>query len=1080
MANLDEIQIKISQDSSGASKAIDSLISSLEKLSKSSDIGASANQIRDLSGSLKTLSSVSKKMDMGNVADQIRGIPDAIKGLGELPISQVQSFTNTVRTLSDALEPLATQANAINLMTFSLSSFSPTSKQAADASKNLKKENNELADSFLRVGSAVGSGLKKIAGWGIGIGTIGRYIKDSVTLASKYTQTVNMLNTVMGDGAEEAKEFAENLGNTLGLNPADVMNFQATFQNLFVGFGNESKQAQIMSKNLTQLSYDMAAFYEQLGGDPQAAAEKLRLAMAGTIEPIQRLGYAIKEADLQAVAARQGLNVNIRNLNTASKSMLRYIAVMEQSEHVQGYMARSFDSPTTAMMVFQSAVKQLSTEIGKTFLPMLMAAIPYIYAFITGVLNMVKTINGILGIELPEIKGWDKTKNEIGSIGDEAENTGKKIQKAFTLGIDELNVLDSSANSAGEGFMDISKYLKLPEYNMLEGFSGEKIKEIEEKLKPLEPLFEGMAVAFAGFYEAISGFVDTTLYPWLVSIGEWMKENPETMEALGKGLAYVAIGLLLIKGVGALAKVLMIPELISGLTTVHGWLDKHNIGWQNIFKSMGYVFSAAIILYGAYKLLDNAMNLILNIGDPFTSSREGAAGLAYVIGGVLLAAFIAVGGWTLALGSLIALTTGYIIDNFDDISYSIWKSGLNTYHSIFNWVADLYKKWSIFVAELRLQWELALNNMNGTLLKFVKDILLNLNPIIGAIAELTGVSSHIDNWIQEITLSEEEAKNEKNIKRDVMEDLMIDLKGWEKAEKAMSEYMGTYQNALDEGYKNYKSQQEQDQKEKESISFTDKASAIFSGEFDKFATEQTTELKTGFENIQTELEGQITEGFNNIQLPSFATEDFTKTQEEVVDKTDKTNETLSDNNTLQSEANELLSSFNTLQTEFNTSSLENDEEMNKALGVMNTLQKTTADDISTIVNNVGSDVVVALNEVEDACRNIKIEVHKHYGGGDGYASGGFPTSGEMFFAREDGLPEMVGRVGRQTAVMNNGQIADTMAQSLIRAMGQSGATSQPQVIENKLYLDGEVVYANQQKIQRSKGYNLGMGVFANV
>jgi hypothetical protein len=145
------------------------------------------------------------------------------------------------------------------------------------------------------------------------------------------------------------------------------------------------------------------------------------------------------------------------------------------------------------------------------------------------------------------------------------------------------------------------------------------------------------------------------------------------------------------------------------------------------------------------------------------------------------------------------------------------------------------------------------------------------------------------------------------------------------------------------------------------------------------------------------------------------------------------------------------------------------------------LEKNSSEDISSLLKTVGSNIVSALKNVEDACRNIKIEVHKHYGGGgEGYATGGFPTSGEYFFAREDGLPEMVGRVGRQTAVMNNGQIADTMAQSLIRAMGQGGGSSQPQVIENKLYLDGEVVYANQQKIQRSKGYNLGMGVFANV
>ena len=191
-------------------------------------------------------------------------------------------------------------------------------------------------------------------------------------------------------------------------------------------------------------------------------------------------------------------------------------------------------------------------------------------------------------------------------------------------------------------------------------------------------------------------------------------------------------------------------------------------------------------------------------------------------------------------------------------------------------------------------------------------------------------------------------------------------------------------------------------------------------------------------------------------------------------------EVLGESTELQTTANELAAAANSIQADFTDTSLENDTEILKNLSTANTLQSSTTSEIIRTIKNVGSNIVKALSEVEKACRNIKIEVHKHYGGGDGYATGGYPTSGEYFFAREDGLPEMVGRVGRQTAVMNNGQIADTMAQSLVKALSQGGASQQPTVIENKLYLDGEVVYNNQQKIQRSKGYNLGMGVFANV
>ncbi len=46
----------------------------------------------------------------------------------------------------------------------------------------------------------------------------------------------------------------------------------------------------------------------------------------------------------------------------------------------------------------------------------------------------------------------------------------------------------------------------------------------------------------------------------------------------------------------------------------------------------------------------------------------------------------------------------------------------------------------------------------------------------------------------------------------------------------------------------------------------------------------------------------------------------------------------------------------------------------------------------------------------------------------GHASGGFPKSGQMFVAREDGIPEMVGSWGGRAAVANNQQITQGITQ----------------------------------------------------
>lgn len=57
----------------------------------------------------------------------------------------------------------------------------------------------------------------------------------------------------------------------------------------------------------------------------------------------------------------------------------------------------------------------------------------------------------------------------------------------------------------------------------------------------------------------------------------------------------------------------------------------------------------------------------------------------------------------------------------------------------------------------------------------------------------------------------------------------------------------------------------------------------------------------------------------------------------------------------------------------------------------------------------------------------------------GYATGGYPQSGELFWARENGTPEMVGKMGGSTAVANNDQIVSGIASGVASANEESNA-----------------------------------------
>ena len=92
-----------------------------------------------------------------------------------------------------------------------------------------------------------------------------------------------------------------------------------------------------------------------------------------------------------------------------------------------------------------------------------------------------------------------------------------------------------------------------------------------------------------------------------------------------------------------------------------------------------------------------------------------------------------------------------------------------------------------------------------------------------------------------------------------------------------------------------------------------------------------------------------------------------------------------------------------------------------------------------------------------------------------YAMGGFPEMGEMFVAREAG-PELVGSIGRKTAVANNDQIVSGIENGVYRAMVAANATKQggTQTIRIINEIDGDIV--GEKVIQYHNGKVLQTGV----
>jgi hypothetical protein len=246
-----------------------------------------------------------------------------------------------------------------------------------------------------------------------------------------------------------------------------------------------------MSKQLTQLGYDISSF-RNIG--VEEAMTKLRSGIAGELEPLRSLGYDLSQAKLEATALSLGIDKAVSSMTQAEKAELRYYAIMTQLTDVHGDLARTLDAPANQLRVLEAQVKQAARALGDLFIPALNAILPIAIAVVKVITLVAKAIASLFGGTVGDVEfsggGMSDLTEDATSAGgaiDDATGSAKKLRKTL-LGIDELNVLpDASSGSGGGGGGGAGDGdgfdFKLPEYKFISDEVNNKINEIVEKMK---------------------------------------------------------------------------------------------------------------------------------------------------------------------------------------------------------------------------------------------------------------------------------------------------------------------------------------------------------------------------------------------------------------------------------------------------------------------------------------------------------------------------------------------------------------------------------------------------------------------
>lgn len=580
------------------------------------------DKLTSLANGLRPLSELGKA-NMTTFINQLSKLPKVIE---DLEAADIDKFTQQMTALAAAMKPFADEMQKVS------NGFSAFPSKIQKLITSTEKYNASAHKATTTTGKFT-SGLKalNVAAVAITFRKIGHFIAQAVTESNKYQEDLNLFTVALGQYADEAKEYAEYVSDIMGIDPAQWLRNQGIFNTLLTGFGDTAERAQLMSQNLTQLGYDLSSY----ANIPiEEAMLKLQSGISGELEPLRRLGYDLSQAKLQQTALNLGIKESVANMTQAEKAELRYYAIMTQVTTAQGDMARTLEAPANQLRILQAQLTQAARAIGNIFIPALNAILPYAIAVVQVIREIANALANLAGFKLTEVdySGVNSAAVGAGSLADnldDAAGAAKKL-KQYTAGFDELNVFapntgsGSGAGAGGAGGFDFD----LPTYDFLGDAVQTRIGEIK---KMIEDTLAEITTIVSGFMLAVGAILVVTG----VNI------------PLGVGLmAAGAVGLAATVGLNWTA---MSSELASTLALITGVVGGFLLALGAImaFSGANLPLGIALMALGGASLVTAAVinwhNSDRHLTDALTTLTGVLAGASLAVGAMLAFTGVATG-----------------------------------------------------------------------------------------------------------------------------------------------------------------------------------------------------------------------------------------------------------------------------------------------------------------------------------------------------------------------------------------------------------------------------------------------------
>ena len=729
-------------NTTASAKSINTVVNAIKKIPAAVS-GLNGVDFYSMSGSITQLTNALAPLSILD-ASNLKALGSAFNAIGKVPdltdklkATDLDSFASSCQKISVALTPLASQLDKVGN---AFAKLPPQLSKVVTQANRVTAANEKQRKSYLSLSNQMNGFMRNMAKL-VSLKAIADYLGNAVAKFNDFYEAANMFGVSMGDMTNEASGFIDKMEQLLGIDPSEAMNAMANIYSMTKSFGLAKEQAYTLSKSLTQLGYDLSS----LKNIPISQAfTKIRSAMAGELEPMLQLGVDISQARLQQELLALGFNKQVSTLSQADKATLRYIAILKQTTDAQGDFARTLSSPANMIRILKAQLSGLARDVGSLLYPAMKSILPPLIAAVELIREFVQWVAKLMGVKVV-LTDFAKSADSVGGIGDAMDETTDSTKKAakalkdYTMGFDELNIIDPTQGSSGSGAGagaagNLLGDVDLSGYDMFKQYNEELAKQIDaskQKIKAMLPLIATVATALAAWKltNLITDIVDAiskmnALKSIVLGLGVFtvgiVLEITGIKDAIENGVngtnfAEIVLGAL----IGTTGAAILGKGIARFIVTGFG-----NTAVGAAIKAAGGSTAGAIIgaavggvvtgipmfVTGVYDAVKNGLNTLNGILIPLGSTMTGA-GIGAIIGS--LGGPIGTG-----IGALIGLIVGGLTDvgiaiyqNWDKITESLGKAS----ESLKNWFVGVGEWWNQKWAGFKENWDKAWNSLVDTI-----------------------------------------------------------------------------------------------------------------------------------------------------------------------------------------------------------------------------------------------------------------------------------------------------------------------------------------------------------------------------